>query len=187
MRKPSAAAENPLMYKSNTLMLAKNYFELLNLPAKFDLDLLELDKNYFQLQIQFHPDKALTSQEREQNIAIASQINSAYQALKDEFSRSIELLKIANIDIQNYRDKLDAKFLEQRMQDFQTIQESSSGEILSNMLAAKYIEKKNLTEALSLAFRQNNLHECSIMTMSLKYMDNIIGQTKEKLQKLAAK
>jgi molecular chaperone HscB len=168
-------------------MLARNYFELLNLPAIFDLDMLELDKNYFQLQIQFHPDKALTSQEREQNIAIASKINSAYQALRDEFSRSIELLKIANIDIQNCRDQLDAKFLEQRMQDFQTIQESSSGDILSDMLVAKYIEKKQLVEALSLAFSKNNLQQCSIITMSLKYIDNIIGQTKEKLQKLAAK
>lgn len=77
--------------------LQKNYFEIFGLNSNaFDVNLHELEDKFFELQLQFHPDKTsnLSDEEREQAAINSSLINKAYYVLQDEFLRAEYWLKI---------------------------------------------------------------------------------------------
>ncbi len=59
-----------------------DYFELLGLPRSFEVDRTQLDRNYFKLQQEFHPDKA-----KDDGLKSA-QINEAYNTLKNRLKRA---------------------------------------------------------------------------------------------------
>ncbi len=76
-----------------------NYFELLNLPQKFEIDKKQLFKNYIQLQQLFHPDKLVnkSSAERILGAKNSANLNNAYQVLSDDKKRAEHLLLLNNI------------------------------------------------------------------------------------------
>ena len=76
----------------------KNYFKIFNLPTCFEIDLAELEKNYLYLQQQYHPDQNISNLESIENSIL---INQAYNILVDDLKRSIHLLQIVGIDIEN--------------------------------------------------------------------------------------
>ena len=76
--------------------MQKNHFEKFSLPIKFDVDLAALEKKYFALQNQFHPDKSGVD-----DIEESITINEAYKILSDDFNRACYLLSLKNIDICN--------------------------------------------------------------------------------------
>jgi len=73
----------------------KNNFTLLDMPEKFDIDLQQVEKAYFSKQSRFHPDLFVTASEREKSYAIqhTSQLNNAYQILKDPLKRAKHVLE----------------------------------------------------------------------------------------------
>ncbi len=74
----------------------KNHFEKFSLPIKFAIDLADLEKKYFDLQNQFHPDIS-----RLEDIEESIAINEAYKILSDDFNRACYLLSLKGIDIRN--------------------------------------------------------------------------------------
>ena len=64
--------------------MTKNYFEIFNLPEKFDIDLVLLQDNYREIQKKIHPDKFTTSTENEkiQSMIKSTQVNDAYLTMK---------------------------------------------------------------------------------------------------------
>jgi molecular chaperone HscB len=76
--------------------MQKNHFEQFLLPVKFQIDLSELEKKYFALQSQFHPDVS-----KIEDIETSIAINEAYKILADDFRRACYLLLLAGIDIKN--------------------------------------------------------------------------------------
>jgi len=76
--------------------LTQNYFELFNLPEKFQLDLEMLQKNYRSIQKEIHPDRFATSSENEkvQSMIKSTQINDAYQTLKSPIKRAKYILSL---------------------------------------------------------------------------------------------
>lgn len=69
-------------------------FDTLGLPARFDLDLSELEQRYRDLQKQLHPDKhvAGSASERRASLSHAMNVNEAYRALKDDLKRAEALV-----------------------------------------------------------------------------------------------
>lgn len=77
--------------------LLKTYFEIFGLsPNILNVNLHELEDKFFELQLQFHPDKTsnLSAEEREQASINSSLINKAFYILQDEFLRAEYWLKI---------------------------------------------------------------------------------------------
>ncbi len=75
--------------------MTKNYFEIFNLPEKFDIDLLKLN-NAIEIQKKIHPDKFTTSTENEkiQSMIKSTQVNDAYQTLKSTTKRAKYILSL---------------------------------------------------------------------------------------------
>ena len=95
-----------------------NYFELFHLAPSFALDTDQLAVQYRQLQQQYHPDRYATASEAERLQALqqASDVNAAYQTLKDPLSRAEYLLMLQGPDIRGEQQTLqDPEFLMQQL------------------------------------------------------------------------
>lgn len=95
-----------------------NYFELFHLAPSFALDTDQLAVQYRQLQQQYHPDRyaAASEAERLQALQQASDVNAAYQTLKDPLSRAEYLLMLQGLDIRGEQQTLqDPEFLMQQL------------------------------------------------------------------------
>ena len=78
--------------------MTQNYFELFNLPEKFQIDSVKLQENYRSIQKEIHPDRFATSTENEktQSMIKSTQVNDAYQTLKSTTKRAKYILSLHN-------------------------------------------------------------------------------------------
>ena len=76
--------------------MTQNYFELFNLPEKFQIDLEMLQENYRAIQKEIHPDRFATSSENEkvQSMIKSTLANDAYQTLKSPINRAKYILSL---------------------------------------------------------------------------------------------
>ena len=76
--------------------MIQNYFELFNLPEKFEIDSVRLQENYRSIQKEIHPDRFATSTENEkvQSMIKSTQVNDAYQTLKSTTKRAKYILSL---------------------------------------------------------------------------------------------
>ena len=111
-----------------------NHFELFGLPLQFQLDGSLLASQFRDLQRQFHPDNFATASERDRLLAVqkASQINDAYQVLKNPISRAEHLLVQNGVDIRGEQQTMqDPMFLMEQMElreELEDIADSSDPE-----------------------------------------------------------
>ena len=84
-----------------TNLLTLNFFELFELPARYDVDLRELRTRYTDLQQTVHPDRFASAGDVEKRLSMqqTSHINEAYQTLKDPVARAVYLLKLKGTDV----------------------------------------------------------------------------------------
>ncbi|WFB47653.1 co-chaperone HscB [Vibrio coralliilyticus] len=96
-----------------------NYFELFGLPSQFQLDGSLLSSQFRELQKRFHPDNFASASERDRLMAVqkASEINDAYQVLKNPLSRAEYLLAENGVDIRGEQQTMsDPMFLMEQME-----------------------------------------------------------------------
>lgn len=79
----------------------QNLFEILNLPVAFELNLKTLERNYFDAQRQWHPDRFVGKPEAERAEAAAKSvfINDAYETLKNPLERAKHMLELRGVFI----------------------------------------------------------------------------------------
>lgn len=72
-------------------------FELLGLPAQFDLDEAEVRRRYFELARDVHPDRlsAASNEQRGLGMRVSARLNRAFEVLSDPIQRAEYLLEIS--------------------------------------------------------------------------------------------
>jgi len=98
---------------------SKNHFDLFGLPVAFVLDVAELSGRYRELQRVVHPDRYASAPQQEQRVALqqATQVNEAYETLRDPLKRAVYLLQLQGVDTdQETATTRDAAFLMQQME-----------------------------------------------------------------------
>ena len=108
--------------------MTQNYFELFNLPEKFQIDLEMLQENYRAIQKEIHPDRFATSSENEkvQSMIMSTQANDGYETLKSPIKRAKYILSLHK---STEKITLPPDFLMQQMEweeHFETIEKNSS-------------------------------------------------------------
>lgn len=96
-----------------------NYFELFEIPQRFDVDIAELSNRYRELQKTVHPDKFANAGEQQKLLAISktAQVNDGYQTLKDPIRRAEHMLLLRGVDIDNESTTMkDSGFLMQQLE-----------------------------------------------------------------------
>ena len=78
-----------------------NYFTLFTLPMKFKINKDLLDKNFYKLQLQFHPDLFINDSESKKQWILEKsiKINKGYKILNNSLDRSIYLLLLNGIKV----------------------------------------------------------------------------------------
>jgi molecular chaperone HscB len=82
--------------------LAADYFSLMGLPKKLNIDLAKLQHEFYRLSRQLHPDaqaRAGTENQHE-NLDQSSQLNDAYRTLKDAIKRTQYLLHLEGVELE---------------------------------------------------------------------------------------
>jgi molecular chaperone HscB len=83
-------------------MGSMNYFEFFTLPRKLALDIVALEKQFYTLSRKLHPDRFASRPVGEQEAALAqsSLLNDAYRTLKDPILRTLYLLKLEGVELE---------------------------------------------------------------------------------------
>jgi molecular chaperone HscB len=84
-----------------------DYYELFGIPRGLNLSLDDLQKRFYELSRQLHPDRFMQKPEAEQQRALdmSSALNDAYRTLKDPVKRAQYLLTLEGFDIGEQRSK----------------------------------------------------------------------------------
>ena len=99
--------------------LSRNHFELFGLPVDFIVDGDALAERYRELQRVVHPDRYASASDQEQRLALqqATQVNEAYETLKDPVKRAQYLLGLKGIDMDAQQETTrDTAFLMEQLQ-----------------------------------------------------------------------
>jgi molecular chaperone HscB len=81
--------------------VSSNYYDFFGLEHKLDLDLADLEKRFYSLSRQYHPDRYTLKSREEQQYALDATaiLNDAYRTLRDPLARAECLLKENGFDI----------------------------------------------------------------------------------------
>lgn len=110
-------------------MTLPNHFELLGLPAQFDLDPELINERWKAVQKAVHPDRFVSSSELERRIAMqwASAANEAARVLRDPLQRACYLLSRQGVDLQlETNTAMPTDFLMQQMEWREQLDEARS-------------------------------------------------------------
>ncbi len=85
----------------------QDYYALLGLDRKLNLDAQDLQQRFYELSRTLHPDRFMRRPEREREYSLdaSSILNDAYRTLKDPVKRAQYLLKQEGFDIGEQRSK----------------------------------------------------------------------------------
>jgi molecular chaperone HscB len=80
---------------------AHDYYQFFDLPRRLALDLKDLEKRFYALSRQLHPDLFSRKSAREQEYALEASavLNDAFRTLKDPVARALYVLKQEGFDI----------------------------------------------------------------------------------------
>lgn len=79
-----------------------DYFTFFGLPRKLNIDLVGLEREFYQLSRTLHPDLYSGADLREQEWSLeqSSQLNDAYRTLKDPIKRTEYLLRLEGVELE---------------------------------------------------------------------------------------
>ncbi|MBY6063787.1 co-chaperone HscB [Pseudidiomarina sediminum] len=133
-----------------------NHFELFGLAEAYSIDLAELQQRYRKLQQALHPDRFANASERDKLLAVqrTSQLNDAYQTLRNPLTRAEYILSLRGVDMQHEQKTLqDPEFLMAQMEWRERL-ETLAGDDFAAMDAA-YKELDEQTQALQQALESD--------------------------------
>lgn len=150
----------------------KNHFEIFNINPSLDLNMDFIEEKYLELQLKSHPDLMINkSPEAQQKAANdSSNINNAYEILKDPLKRAIYFLEINNIFIDSIKpDNMLLMEIMEIKEEFEMADKKKREVIkkdLKNKIDLLYQEITALTN-------KNNIAKAGEKIVLLKYLSKL--------------
>lgn len=81
----------------------QTYFAIFGLPPKLTIDIAALERNFYKLSRQLHPDlyARKSAEEQARSLRRSSLLNDAYRTLKDPVARTAYLLKLEGVRVED--------------------------------------------------------------------------------------
>ncbi|MFK7968597.1 MAG: Fe-S protein assembly co-chaperone HscB [Rickettsiaceae bacterium] len=161
-----------------------NHFELFAIKQKYDIDQKLLQKQYFALQTKHHPDRSKNELDRRKNLEYSMLINEAFKVLQDDYLRAEYLLNIKgkHIDDNKLKSLLSHNQLEEILENYELIESTQDLSQLNKIQQDKIGDCQKLVCKITQAFTENNLKQALDLTVSLKYLTNLVGNIKLKIK-----
>ncbi len=152
--------------------MSENYFSLLNLPQRFDVNLATLEKHYFAAQREYHPDKQAGKSEAERLNAVhtSMRLNDAYETLKNPLARAHYMLELSGVFLDD-STRPDTALLMEIMELREQMQEAAANKTaLMPLISDTKKAMEQCTARLSEAFDATDHETASELTLRLSYL-----------------
>ena len=152
----------------------------------FDIDLTELERQYFGFQRRFHPDRFVNKPavERTHSLQHATSLNEAYETLKSPLARASYLLDLLGAPVLEDEAHTidDPKLLGEAMEMRETLADGDT--VALGALNAEAEAKIDVCcRELSAAFATADLDRARALTLRLTYMSKLAGEAKSRLRR----
>ena len=160
--------------------MTQNFFDTFNLPVLFNIDIDMLNHQYRTLQKTIHPDRFVnaTDAEKKQSLQRSTQINDAYQVLKDPIKRASHIISLHQVLKEN---TLPPDFLMQQMEweeEFETINDLEQVQLFSDKIDG---ERKMLMDLLAMDLDEKKDWESATNIIGkLKFITNLFLRIQQK-------
>jgi molecular chaperone HscB len=158
----------------------QNHFQLFGLAQSFEIDAAQLDLHYRALQAQVHPDKSAHLSEAEQRLAMqrSTQVNEAYQTLRNPLRRARYLLSLHGVDTQeDTNTSMPVDFLMAQMEWREAIaeaQEARDVAVLDELEARLHRETRELeTQLAGKIDAEKNYADAAGLVRKLRFMEKL--------------
>ena len=158
-----------------------DHFARLGLPAALDLEPASLDKAYFALQRQWHPDRfvAKPAAERARASTEAAALNDAYRTLKDPLDRAVYLAELKGVELPGDGKTIDdPDLLMEAMEAREELQEAGTPEAVDT-LATKARETMTAgLDGLASLFLAGDKSAIRKALLRLRYLDKFAEEAR---------
>jgi molecular chaperone HscB len=173
-----------------------DYYQLLGIPRSLNLSLDELQKRYYELSRQLHPDRFMQKPQAAQQHALdmSSALNDAYRTLKDPVKRAQYLLSQEGFDTDEQRSKdVPPELLEEVFELNMALEEMRSGDdsarsqleaaekTFTAMLADVDHQLASMFEKYDRAPNRESLAEIRGLLNRRKYILNLVDEVRKTL------
>lgn len=181
--------------------VSSNYYDFFGLEHKLHLDLTDLEKRFYALSRQYHPDRYTLKSQEEQQFALDATaiLNDAYRTLRDPLARAEYLLKENGFDIGEQGSKnVPPELLEEVFELNMAIEELRGGDDSARpgLEAArkKFVEMRERIDAdlqsrfsgYDAARNRDLLSEIRGLLNRRRYIRNLINEVDQELTGAAA-
>lgn len=167
-----------------------DHFSRLGLPVDFAVDTGELDRRYFALQRQLHPDRFATKTARERAISQSQAValNEAYEALKDPLTRATYLLKLKGVDANpdGCHTVNDPTLLMEQMERREALLEAVTPAEVEALAREASSHVSESEAAIAEAFAAGQLDKAGAETTRLKYLVKLVEEARARKARMTA-
>ena len=170
---------------------SQTHFALFDLPQSYALDRDKLDAAYRELQNAVHPDRFAAHSEAEQRMAMqrATQVNEAYQTLKDPVSRGVYLLRLQGIGaLDASNTKMAPAFLVQQMEWREAIEDAGAAKDMAALDALtddlRTAHRRIEAQLAELVDRAHDYAAASEAVRQLRFMDKLLAEVGDVYEEL---
>lgn len=168
-----------------------DHFARLDLPRRFDVDTAELDRRYFALQRQLHPDRFASRSARERAVSQSQAValNEAYETLKDPLSRAEYMLKLNGVDVNpdGCNTVRDPTLLMEQMERREALAEAGTREAVEAIATETRGELDRGLKATAAAFARSDLDAAEIEITRLKYLSKLLEEARARRARLGTR
>lgn len=164
-----------------------DHFARLGLPAALDLEAASLDRAYFALQRQWHPDRfvAKPPEERARASAEAASLNEAYRTLKDPLNRAFYMAELAGVEMPGDGKTIDdPELLMEAMEAREALHEAASAEAVDRLAAEARQDVQKALAGLGSLFLANDRAAIRKALLRLRYLDKFAEEARARRMNL---
>ncbi len=158
-----------------------DHFARLGLRQAYDLELADLERQYFGFQRRFHPDRFArkSATEKAHSLQHATSLNEAYETLKSALGRARYLLTLLGHPVPDpARTTSDPALLQEALELRQALAEAEDEASVAAVASEAEARIEDCRKALSAAFATDDLDTASELTLRLTYLDKLLSEAK---------
>ena len=158
-----------------------DHFARLGLPAALDLEPASLDRAYFALQRQWHPDRFANrpADERARASAEAAALNDAYRTLKDPLSRAVYLAEQRGVALPGDGKTIDdPDLLMEAMEAREALHDAEDVEAIDRLASKAREDMKSSLGGLGSLFLRDDRPAIRKALLRLRYLDKFAEEAR---------
>lgn len=158
-----------------------DHFDRLGLERGFEIDLAELDRRYFALQRQLHPDRFARKAPREKAISQqqAAALNEAYETLRYPLRRARYLARRLGVDLPDEGRTIDdPELLMDAMEKREALAEATTPQAVEALTRSAAAERSTVLDGLSALFAAADRRGLRTAILRLTYLDKFAEEAR---------